>query len=137
MALKRQREENAALESSVDALILTLASSSSTRQEKDALLAKTDSKILQLLEQRQSKDNLEKAEFAERLREAEVAAKEEEVLGSQRVVKGPTVVKHEKGAVGATTGSVHASTVAEASHVERVEEVGGKEGKGKSWWRVW
>ena len=72
--------------------------------------------------------------FEERLKEAEVAMKEEEVMGTQKVVKGPSVVKHEKGVVGATTGEVHPPTAGDVAGVERQGEV---VKPGKSWWRIW
>ena len=133
MAIKKQREENAALEASVDELVLALASTTTSQTEKDSLLAKAESKVLSLLAERQQKERAEKAEFELRMQEAEQAHKEEEgLLSGQKVVKGPNVVRHDNAAIPGKQG------VEAAPQVNAAKTVGSEpDPSKKSWWKVW
>lgn len=131
MALKKQREENALLEASVDELVLALASTTTTQTEKDSLLAKAESKVLSLLAERQNKERAQRAEFELRMQEAEQAHKEEEGLLVGKVVKGPNVVRHDN-AIPGKQGVEAAPKVNAATTIGTDPET-----PKKSWWKVW
>ncbi|KAJ3513683.1 hypothetical protein NMY22_g14969 [Coprinellus aureogranulatus] len=132
MAIKKQREENAALEASVDDLVLALASTTTSQTEKDSLLAKAESKVLSLLAERQKKERAEKVEFELRMQEAEQAHRDEEgLLSGQKVVKGPNVVRHDNAIPGK-------QGVEAAPQVNAATTVGSElDPSKKSWWKVW